>query len=618
MQTRRPGGARAGAAGASRGAATAGRGRTPRAQGRLAGDPERRQRWLIALAALVVTVFVGRLVDVQVVQGPALASTAQQARLATQVTQAHRGDILDAEGRVLATSVDRYRIVADQVNIQGFRGNGRRDADGDPVQDGALGIAQLLAPVLGESEATLGARLNGEDRYVVLARDVVPEVQRAVSALGLYGSVFSHLTSERTYPAGTVAGPLLGHVNSEQVGVGGLEATFDDVLDGTDGTLTYERGRDGARIPASELESVPAEPGEDVQLTLDSDVQWKAEELLDQAVSDTGASYAIAVVQDLRTGDVVSMADSGEVDPNGTSGDVADGSRAVNVVFEPGSTGKVISMAAALEGGYWEPTDEFEVPDRYTVDGETFRDSHPHPVERWTLAGILAQSSNAGTVMMGEEIPFAVRYDYLRKFGFGQRTALGLPGESAGILPDENIDEIENRTPYTVLFGQGVAVSAMQATQVFSTIANDGVRMPATLVAGTRTATGELVPVERDEGTRVVSSQTANDVLTMMEAVTAEDGTGTAAQVPGYRVAGKTGTAQMFEGGGTTYVASFIGVAPVDDPRYTVSVFLKSPRSSIYGGVVAAPVFSELMGYVLRADGVPPSDEPADLFPLTW
>ncbi|MDO8144662.1 MULTISPECIES: penicillin-binding protein 2 [unclassified Isoptericola] len=618
QSTRRPDGRRRGAVPAARAGAGAGRGRPARPAGRTAGDPERRQRWLIVLAALVVSVFVARLVDVQVVQGPALASTAQQARLATQVTQAHRGDILDAEGRVLATSVDRYRIVADQVNIQGFRGNGRHDADGEPVQDGALGIAQLLAPVLGESRATLGARLNGEDQYVVLARDVVPEVQRAVSSLGLYGFVFSHLTSERTYPAGTVAGPLLGHVNSEHTGVGGLEASFDDVLSGTDGTLTYERGRDGARIPTSEIESVPAEPGEDVQLTLDSDVQWKAEELLDEAVADTGASYGIAIVQDLRTGDVVSMADSGDVDPNGSSGDVADGSRAVNVVFEPGSTGKVISMAAALEGGYWEPTDEFEVPDTYTVDGETFRDSHPHAVEHWTLAGILAQSSNTGTVMMGKEIPFAVRYDYLRKFGFGQRTALGLPGESAGLLPDENIDEIENRTPYTVLFGQGVAVSAMQATQVFSTVANDGVRMPANLVAGTRTAAGEVVPAERAEGTRVVSSQTAQDVLTMMEAVTAEDGTGTAAQVPGYRVAGKTGTAQMFEGGGTTYVASFIGVAPADDPRYTVSVFLKSPRSSIYGGVVAAPVFSELMGYVLRSAGVPPSEEPADLFPLTW
>ncbi|GAA4733040.1 penicillin-binding protein 2 [Isoptericola chiayiensis] len=593
--------------------------RAPRTQA-VAADPVRRQRWLIVLAAIVVAVFVARLVHVQVIQGPALASTAQQARLATQVTLAHRGDVLDARGTVLATSVDRYTVVADQVAIQGFRGNTRTDADGEPVQDGALGIAQLLAPVLGETKATLAARLNGEDRYVVLARDVVPEVQRAVAALGLQSYLRTDLTSERTYPAGTVAGPLLGHVNSEQVGMGGIESAFDEVLSGTDGTVTYERGRDGAQIPVSQLESVPAVPGQDVVLTIDADVQWKAEDLLDEAVSDTGASYAMAVVQDVRTGEVVALADSGDVDPGDPDAteQVVDGSRAVDVVFEPGSTGKVIAMAAALEGGYWQPTDQFEVPDTYTVDGETFRDSHSHPVQRMTLAGILAESSNTGTVMMGEEIPFAVRYDYLRKFGFGERTGLGLPGESAGLLPAEDVDEVENRTPYTILFGQGVAVSAMQATQVFSTLANDGVRMPATIYAGTQGADGVLRAADAGEGTRVVSGDTAAQVLRMMESVTGEDGTGTGAQVPGYRVAGKTGTAQMFENGGTTYVASFVGVAPADDPRYTVSVFLKSPRSSIYGGVVAAPVFSDLMGYTLRKEGVPPSQARFEPFALTW
>ncbi|GAA1969689.1 penicillin-binding protein 2 [Isoptericola halotolerans] len=593
-------------------------GRRPSAR-REPGDPARRQRWLIVLVAILLTVFVGRLVQVQVVQGPALASTAQQARLATQVTPAHRGDILDRDGTVLATSVDRYTIIADQDAIQDFRANGRHDADGQPVQDGALGIAQLLGPVLGETEATLAARLNGESRYVKLKQGVVPEVQRAVAELDLRGYVYAELSSKRTYPSGAVAGPILGFVNSDLEGQGGAEAAFDEVLAGTDGTYTYERGRDGVPIPTSEIESVAAVPGQDVRLTIDADVQWKAEELLDEAVRDTGAEYAVAVVHDLRTGEVVAMADSGDVDPNDRStAAVADGSRAVSVVFEPGSTGKVIAMAAALEGGYWEPDDQFEVPDTYTVDGETFRDSHPHPVERWTLAGLFAQSSNTGTVMMGEKIPFAVRYDYLRKFGFGERTALGLGGESAGLLPAEDIDTVENRTPYTILFGQGVAVNAVQATQVFSTIANGGVRMPATILAGTRTADGVTTDAEPGEGTRVVSEETAADVMTMMEAATSEEGTGSRAQVPGYRVAGKTGTAQMFEGGGTTYVASYIGVAPADDPRFTVSVFLKSPRSSIFGGVVAAPVFSELMGYTLRKEGVPPSREPVDQFPLTW
>ncbi len=574
------------------------------------------------MAAIVLAVFVGRLVDVQVIRGPALAATAQEKRLTTTVVPAHRGDIVDADGTVLATSVDRYTVVADQVAIQGFRANGRVDTEGEPVEDGALGIAQLLGPVLGKSKAELGAQLNGDSRYVILAKNVVPEVQRAIAALQLQAYVRTDLTSRRTYPAGTVAGTLVGYVNDEQQGVGGIEAAYDDVLAGTAGELNYERGRDGVRIPTASQETVEAVPGSDVVLTIDADVQWKAEDLLDQAVSETGAHHGMAIVSDVRTGAILALADSGDVDPNDRStAKVAEGSRAVKDVFEPGSTGKVVSVAAALEGGYWEPTDRFEVPYRFTApNGQTFKDSHDHPVQRLTLAGILAHSSNTGTVQFGEKIPPQVRYDYLRKFGFGEPTGLGLPGESVGLLPDEDALAHDPRTPYTILFGQGLAVSALQAAQVFSTIANGGVRMTPTLYAGSRSADGELVPAPAAEGERVVSAETADTILHMMEAVTGEEGTGTSAQIPGYRVAGKTGTAQIFESGGVRYMASFIGVAPADDPRYTVAVFLKEPRSSIYGGVVAAPVFSDLMGYTLQKMDVPPSRPatPDEQIPLEW
>ncbi len=586
------------------------------------GSPERRQRWLIAIAAILLAVFVGRLVQVQVIEGPALAAAAQADRLTTNVTLAHRGDIVDVDGTVLATSVDRYTVVADQLAIQAFPGNNRVDTEGNPVEDGALGIAQLLGPVLGRSKAELAATLNGDDRYVVLARNVVPEVQRAIADLRLQAYVRTDLTSRRTYPAGVVAGTLVGFVDDEQKGVGGIEAAYDDVLSGTDGRHVYERGRDGVMIPSAAQESVEAVPGSDAVLTIDADVQWKAEDLLDKAVADTGAQYGMAIVQDLRTGELLALADSGDVDPNDRStAKVADGSRAVKDVFEPGSTGKVISVAAALEGGYWEPTDRFEVADRFTTpNGQSFKDSHDHPVQRLTLAGILAHSSNTGTVQFGEKIPAQVRYDYLRKFGFGEQTGLGLPGESAGLLPDEAVLAHDARTPYTILFGQGLAVNALQATQVFSTVANDGVRMAPTLYAGSRSPGGEFVTAPREQGERVVSAETARTLLRMMEAVTGEGGTGTSAQVPGYRIAGKTGTAQIFESGRTRYMASFIGVAPADDPRYTVAVFLKDSRSSIYGGVVAAPVFSDLMGYTLQKMDVPPSEPVTkrDKFPLEW
>ncbi|MEL7976213.1 penicillin-binding protein 2 [Isoptericola sp. F-RaC21] len=585
------------------------------------GDPGRRQRWIMVVAALVLAVFVGRLVQVQIFQGPALAAKAQDARTTHAVELAHRGDIVDANGRVLATSVDRYTISADTLAIQGFQGGQRVDtASGKAVQDGALGIAQLLAPILDEQPAELAAKLNGDDRYVILKRNAVPEVQRAIAKLDLQAYIRTELTSRRTYPAGVVAGTLVGFVDQDQVGQGGLERAYEDVLAGTDGKVTYERGADGVRIPNSERDATPAVPGSDVQLTIDADVQWKAEELLDDAVSKTGAQYAMAVVEDVRTGQVLAVADSGDVDPNDRSTSaVANGSRAVKDVFEPGSTGKVITMAAALEEGYWKPDSQFQVPYRYTTpNGESFKDSHEHPVQQLTLAGVLAHSSNTGTVQIGEKIPLGVRYDYLGKFGFGQPTGLGLPGESAGILPSQQTLAHDARTPYTILFGQGVAVNAMQATQVFSTVANGGVRVEPSLVAGTRAPDGTFTPAEAPHKSRVVSEKTASSVMRMMESVVGEEGTAANAKVPGYRVAGKTGTAQMWTGSGTTYMASFIGVAPADDPRYTVSVFLRSPQSSIYGGVVAAPVFSDLMGYTLQKMDVPPSTTPFTPYDLTW
>jgi len=567
------------------------------------GRPEVRQRWLVGIAAVVVLIFLVRLFHVQLIEGPSLAATAQASRTATAVTPAHRGDITDANGVVLATSVDRYTVVGDPVAIEDFRGASRG------VEDGALGIAQLLAPILDEPKNELAAKLVGESRYRVLAKNVVPEVQRAISDLEIRAYVRTDLTSRRTYPSGTVAGSLVGFVDAEQSGRGGIEAAYDVLLSGTAGTDTYERSLDGLRIPAAGQESVPAVPGNNVQLTLVHDIQWKAQDAIDEAKRSTGAEYGIAIVQDTRTGEIVALADSGATNPNDRSTSaVAGGSRAVKDVFDPGSTGKVITMAAALEGGYWKPNSRFTVPYRYTTpNGQTFRDSHEHPVQRLTLTGVLAQSSNTGTVQVGEKIPLQERQDYLKKFGFGEPTGLGLPGESSGIMPPDDVADWDGRTQYAVLFGQGLSVNAMQATSVFSTVANGGVRMTPTLFKGTTTPDGETTPAEREPGRRVISEKTADTVLEMMEAVTEDGGTGTNAVVPGYRVAGKTGTAQMPTGSGWTYMASFIGVAPADDPRYTVAVFLKSPHSSIFGGDVAAPVFSDVMGFTLQKMDVPPS-----------
>ncbi|SDS62662.1 peptidoglycan synthetase FtsI [Paraoerskovia marina] len=585
----------------------------------------------MVVAAVAMVLIAARLIYVQGVAGPALAERALDERMRTEVQAAHRGDITDASGDVvLATSVDRYTIAADQLAIENFVPDSRHEIDGEVVEGkGAVAVARLLAPVLGRDAPELAAELvpavgTDPDRNHVLAKDVVPEVQRAILDLSLSAYVSTTLESERVYPAKTTAGNILGFLGDEdgvQVGRGGAELMFDDVLSGTSGYVTYDSARGGQQIPGASEERVEPVPGDDVRTTLDLDVQWKAQDELEKAVQDSGAEYGMAVVQDVRTGDVVALADSGTPDPNDrSSAAVANSSRVVSNIFDPGSTGKVITMAAILDLGIATPTSEYEVPYSYTTpNGQTFSDSHEHPVQKLTLAGILTTSSNTGTVIVGQEIPKQVRYDYLSKFGFGSSTGLGLPGESAGILRDP--DDWDGSTEYAVLFGQGLAVNAMQITSVFSTIANGGVRMEPNLVEGTVDADDVFLATDRGEGTRVIDEETADTVLHMMEGVTSgEEGTGKKATIPGYRVAGKTGTAQVPGPNGelTGIMASFVGVAPADDPRYAVSVFLKDPSSSIFGGDVAAPAFRDIMAFALEQADVPPSETPYEPLPETW
>ena len=571
------------------------------------GAPGARQLAVLTVVVLVLTVFGVRLVDVQTLTGRELAQRAYDDRLKTAVIPAERGQIVDRNGVVLATSVESYHIVANQVQVGTWKRNG----------DGAVEAAALLAPLIGVPEAELGARLVGDRPFVYLAKGVTPEVHQAVMDLRITG-ITSERTSERLYPADTTAGSIVGFVGAEGHGMAGLEQVYEDVLAGKPGSHTYERGANGERIPTGADELVPAEPGQSVQLTLASDLQYTAQKACDDAVARTGAEWCTVEVQDVTTGEILVLADSGSIDPNEPT-DAAP-SRAVAVTYEPGSTAKVITMAAILETGVATPTSQYVVPYQYTVpNGQTFKDSHEHADLQLTLAGILAQSSNTGTVMVGQNVPPQVRLDYLHKFGFGQRTGIGLPGETAGLVVSEVADwDNDGRSPYAILFGQSVGVTTVQATQVFATLANDGVRVQPHVVAGTRDAEGTFHPAELGEPERVISAETAQAVVRMLEGAVTE-GTGGSAAVPGYRIAGKTGTAQAFEGNGVIkVVASFVGIAPADDPRIAVNVALYDPKTSVYGGAVAAPVFSEVTGHALRYLGIPPSGTEPSLYPTTY
>lgn len=571
----------------------------------------RRRTVLVVLVALLLTVFSGRLIWLQGFEGDAIAAEALSKRLTTAQILASRGQITDSEGEVLATSVDRFDIAVNQKQIATWSAT----VDGESYS-GPAGAAQLLAPLLDVNAAELGARLDGDAGFRYVAKGVLPEVWQAVRELGING-ISAEQVAERVYPNGNLAGNLLGWVNAEGVGAQGIESTLNEELAGTPGRTTYERGRGGQQIPGGYQDSTDATDGRSVQLTINNDLQWKAQQAIEAQVAATGSDSGSIVAIDPKTGEILAIAESRTVDPNdpGATPELLNGSSAVSDVFEPGSTAKVITMAAAIETGLVDPFNQYQVPYQYTTaNGQTFKDAHEHDGMRLTTTGILAESSNTGTVMIGQDIPLQVRHDYLAKFGFGARTGIELPGESPGILHDA--DRLDGRSQYAILFGQAVSATALQATDVFATLANGGVRYAPHLVKGWTEPDGTFTPAPAPVGTPVVSEQTANTVLTMMESAV-DEGTGSAAAIPGYRVAGKTGTAQSLgEVDGIT--ASFIGVAPVDDPAIAISVVLHNPRTSEWGSVVAAPVFSEVAGYALTELGVAPSGTQPELFPTTW
>ncbi|ACQ80666.1 Peptidoglycan glycosyltransferase [Beutenbergia cavernae DSM 12333] len=577
------------------------------------GSTSRRQFVVLVMVLALMAAYAVRLVYVQVVAGPGLAAQARELRTDTLTLHAQRGAIVDADGNVLATSQMRYDIWVDQRQIPAFK---VRDADGEVTAQGALAAAELLAPILDLDAHELGAQLTG-DAGVRIARDVTPEVRAAVVELGIGGAVWDELTTVRDYPATTTGGNLVGWVNEEGAGASGLEYALEAELSGANGETVFERGLTGQVIPGAPQHTTPAQDGRTVNTTLEQDLEFRAEEVIDGAVEQYGADWGAVVVIEVGTGRILALAESGAIDPNDPSG--FGGSRAIQDPYEPGSTGKILTVAAAIEEGVVEPDTVFQVPYRYTTsNGQTFKDHTEHPDEQLTTAGILADSSNTGTIQIGERMSDDVRARYMQDFGWGAPSGIELTGESTG----SNLDPTgwDGRTRYATMFGQGLSVNLLQNTNVIATLANDGVHVQPHLVDGYTDTAGTFTPAELEEPRQVVSPETSEQVIRMLEGVTAAEGaTGTRAAIDGYRVAGKTGTAEIMGPGGelSDTVASFVGVAPAEDPQIAVGVVVYRPDTGFYGGTIAAPVFRDVASFALTSLGVPPSAEPADLYPLT-
>ncbi|MEU6626390.1 penicillin-binding protein 2 [Streptomyces litmocidini] len=589
------------------------------------GSPRPRLRLISLGLTLVMLVFVVRLLQVQAVDAGAYAAKADKYRFQEYTLSAERGEITDRNGIALAASVDAYDITADPKL---FTREESKTADA-PEQ-----AAALLAPILGKQPAELAKKLRTpKSRYTLLARKQTPQVWNQIKDLkrvygqkaqavggngvNLLGGILSEPSTKRVYPNGELAAGILGYVNAEGRGAGGLESMLDSELAGKDGKIRFTASG-GRQVPTAGSQGTPAVPGSDIELTIDRDIQWAAQQAISDQVRRSKADRGYVVVQDTRTGEVLAMANAPGFDPNDLSAAnaAAMGNAALQDAYEPGSTAKVMSMAAVLEEGKATPDTHVTVPNRLHRGDRLFKDDVDHKTWYLTLNGVLARSSNIGTILATGRLGATqaesnrVLHSYLRKFGIGSPTGLHYPGETPGILAKPQ--DWSTSQQYTIPFGQGLSVSAMQAASVYSTIANGGVRIEPTLVRGTKGPDGRFTAAPAPKESRVVSEKTAKSLAQMLESVVDdEDGTGNKAAIPGYRVAGKTGTANRVDpelGRYKGYTASFAGFAPADQPRVTVYCAIQNPtKGNYFGGQICGPIYKKVMEFALKTLHVAPT-----------
>ena len=568
---------------------------------------------MLVAAIFIFTVFGAQLLRVQAFDASSTQAAALGKRTQTVVTSASRGQILDRNGVVLASSVERKTIYADQKAIPAYTAK----VNGTRQSVGVVGAAQALAPLLNTTPEALVPQLMGS-QYRIIAKDVTPVVWREIQALGIPG-LYPESTSSRVYPAGMTSAPLVGFVQKDNTAGGGVEVMADAALKGTPGKLVYQQAQDGTIIPGTETEDTAPANGSDVHLTIDADLQWFAQNQIANMVTQSQALSGYVVVQEVKTGKLRAVASYPTFDPDNPGKATPDAlaNHAFQDVYEPGSTGKVMSIATSIEQGVVQPTTQLIVPNRLPRSDTTFKDDEDHPTLNLTVAGALAMSSNIGTMLATEKVPTSTMEQYFRKFGMGSTSGAGFPGESPGILA--KAADMSGSQRYTILFGQGYSLSAIQAAGVYQTIANGGVRIPPSLVESTTDAAGTVTPAAQPQGIRVVSKDTATQVSQMLEEVVGPHGTAPKAKIDGYRVAGKTGTANRYDptvGAYSGYTASFIGYAPADDPQYVVAVTLQRPVQGHFGGQLGAPVFKDVMTYALQKAQIAPTNTTAPLIPL--
>lgn len=545
---------------------------------------------LLAILMAVLLVVAGRLVYIQTVVGPTYAAAAAEQRTSDIVLSPQRGFILDREGEVLAESVDARTIYAVPTSI----------ADKE-------GTANAIASALGGDPAAYLAKLSQDSSFVYIARKVDASKAAALADLGIEGLGFLN-DSRRVYPSNELACQVLGFVGVDDAGLSGLELYYDDTLAGEPGRLIAERDTQGRPIPGGVTFEEDAVDGSDITLTLDKDIQYQAQIALAEAVAQWGAAAGSVVVMDPNNGEILAMASVPQFDPNdfGASDSASYRNRPIVDTYEPGSTIKSLTAAAVIDNGLFVPESVFELPPTIEVGGRTIHESHDRGTVNWSLTQIVTNSSNVGAVKLGLALGEEGLYDYFARFGLTEKTGVDFPGEVKGWLP--GTDQWSSSSIGTIPFGQGVSVTPLQLARALSAIANDGSLVTPHFLSGVSDS-GDVPEWPTTPG--VISAQTAAAMRLVLTDVVNE-GTGSAAAVPGYQVAGKTGTAQKARTDGKPgyeagkYVASFSGFIPAEDPKLLIVVTIDEPSNSIYGGTVAAPTFSRIARFCVEHLKIPP------------
>ncbi|MEJ7629688.1 MAG: penicillin-binding protein 2 [Nocardioidaceae bacterium] len=581
----------------------------PRRTIRLATGPFR--LWsAFCVVAFVLSLFAARLIQLQGIDENDYAALAVAKGAQTITLEARRAPIYDRFGVKLAESVDAAKLVADPTFTSAH----------------ATEIAVLLHRRIGADYLETVALLRTKDtRYVELARHLSPrtagDTVARLDQLKLPGIYSAHDTL-RVYPGGDVAASLLGYVGTDGLGLQGIESSYEDILKGHDGEATYQVEA-GQILPLADSTVVQPREGTGVRLTIDQDLQFLAQRRLAAAVEGASADSGVAVVMDTRTSQVLALADYPTFNSNTFHATETDFgiSAGLGTAYEPGSVEKVLTFSALIDGGYVTPRTKIVVPSYLSAGSDIVHDYFGHDTLHLTAAGVVAKSSNIGTVRAAAQMPNAELYRYLQRFGIGSRPEVGIGGLSAGQLaPPSTWPEIQRAN---IDFGQGMSVSALQMAAAVSAVANGGEYIAPSLVQGTVDDSGHVTAAPAAERHRVISPEAAHDVARMMETVIGPEGTAPVAAIPGYRVAGKTGTAQRanpdcgcYDG---TFTVSFAGFAPADDPRFVVYVVIQNPRQAeAGGGATAGPVFHDLMVSALQKYGVPPTGTHEPLLPATW